>query len=103
MVCKVNWTLKAIETYLSNVEYLEKRWTALEAKNFTVAVEKKIKALSGQLGIGSLRNKKQQNIRHTVIHKRVSLIYRYKPLKKEIELLRFWNTYQNPKKLKSIR
>ena len=34
---------------------------------------------------------------------RVSLIYRYKPLKKEIDLLLIWNTYQNPKKLRSIK
>src|SRR5579871_2916844 len=102
MVCKVNWTPKALDTYVSNIEYLEKRWTELEVKNFISAVEKKIQVLSGQPQIGSPRNKKQQNIRHTVIHKRVILIYRYKPLKKEVELLRFWNTYLDPKKLKSI-
>lgn len=102
MVCKVSWTPKALDTYISNIEYLEKRWTEREIKNFISAVEKKIKALSGQPEIGSPRNKKQQNIRNTVIHQRVTLIYRYKPLKKEIELLRFWNTYQNPKKLKRI-
>ena len=100
MVCKVSWTPKALETYISNIEYLETKWTEREVKKFIADVEKKIKALSGQPGIGSPRNKKQHNIRHTVIHKRVSLIYRYKPVKKEVELLRFWNTYQNPKKLK---
>jgi plasmid stabilization system protein ParE len=100
MVYKVSWTLKALESYISNIRYLETKWTEREVKKFITTVEKKIKNLSSQPGIGSARNKKQRNIRHTVIHKRVSLIYRYKPVKKEVELLRFWNTYQNPKKLK---
>lgn len=103
MVCKINWTPKALDSYLSNIEYLQKRWTEREIKNFVAVVEKKIKTLSGHPEIGSPKNKKQQNIRHTVIHKRVSLIYQYKPLKKEIDLLLFWNTYQNPKKLRSIK
>lgn len=100
MVYKVGWTPKALESYINNVSYLETKWTVREVRKFITDVEKKIKALSGQPTIGSARNKKQPNIRHTVIHKRVSLIYRYKPIKKEIELLLFWNTYQNPKKLK---
>jgi len=100
MVYKVSWTLKALETYISNIEYLETKWTDREVKRFIATTEKKIKTLSGQPGIGSPRNRKQRNIRHTVLHKRVSLIYRIKPGKKEIELLRFWNTWQNPKKLK---
>ena len=100
MVYKVNWTLKAPETYISNIEYLETRWTDHEVKCFIAATEKKIKAISGQRGIGSPRSSKQRNMMHTVLHKRVSLIYRFMPRKKEIELLRFWNTRQNPKKLK---
>jgi plasmid stabilization system protein ParE len=100
MVYKVSWTAKALESYISNIKYLESKWTEREIKKFIIAVEKKIKNLSSQPGIGSSRNKKQRNIRHSVIHKRVSLIYRYKPVKKEVELLRFWNTYQNPKRLK---
>jgi plasmid stabilization system protein ParE len=100
MVYKVSWTPKALETYISNIEYLETKWTDREVKKFISDTERKIKTLAGQPGIGSSRNKKHRDIRHTVIHKRVSLIYRHKPRKKEIELLRFWNTYQNPKKLK---
>lgn len=72
-----------------------------EVKKFALTVEKKVSVLSKQPGIGSPRNQKQQNIRHTVLYKRVSLIYRINSGKKEIELLRFWNTYQNPSKLKA--
>jgi plasmid stabilization system protein ParE len=101
MVYKVNWTLKALESYISNIKYLESAWTEKEVKNFAALVEKKINLLSRQPEIGTSRNKKQVNIRHTVLHKRVSLIYRVKPQKKEIELLLFWNTYQHPSKLKA--
>lgn len=101
MVYKISWTRKALETYIDNIKYLETKWTNREIKKFISDVEKKIETLSGQPGIGSPRNTKQNNIRHTLIHKRVILIYRYRPLKKEIELLRFWNTYQDPKKLKA--
>lgn len=100
MVYKVVWTLKAIESYVANMQYLEQAWTEKEIKNFAALVEKKIKILSGQPEIGASRNKKQPHVRHTVLHKRVSLIYRVKPQKKEIELLLFWNTYQNPSRLK---
>lgn len=100
MVYQVIWTLKALESYVANMKYLERAWTEKEVKNFAALVEKKIKMLSGQPEIGSSRNKRQPHIRQTVVHKRVLLIYRVKPKKKEIELLLFWNTYQNPSKLK---
>jgi hypothetical protein len=32
----------------------------------------------------------------TVIHKRIILFYQYKPIKKELRLLAFWNTRQDP-------
>ncbi|HRO47865.1 type II toxin-antitoxin system RelE/ParE family toxin [Agriterribacter sp.] len=100
MVYKVVWTLKALQTYIENMHYLETAWTEKEVKKFAFTVEKKVSVLSKQPGIGSPRNKKQQNIRHTILYKRVSLIYRINSKEKEIELLRFWNTYQNPSKLK---
>ena len=101
MVYQVVWTLKALESYISNMKYLEKAWTEKEVNRFAALVEKKIKLLSVQPGIGTSRNKKQLHTRHTVLHKRISLIYRVKPQKKEIELLLFWNTYQHPSRLKA--
>jgi plasmid stabilization system protein ParE len=101
VVYKIVWTLKALETYLANMQYLETAWTNKEVTNFAAITEKKLLNLSKQPGIGSPRNKKQHNMRHTVLHKRVSLVYRIKNNKKEIELLRFWNTYQHPSRLKA--
>lgn len=93
--------MKALDTYLDNMWYLETMWSEKEIKQFALLTEQKIISISHNPGIGSSRNKKNKNIRHTVLHKRVSLIYRVNNRKKQIELLLFWNTWQNPSKLKA--
>jgi plasmid stabilization system protein ParE len=100
MVYKVNWTPKAVQTYLSNMHYLQQEWTEREMTKFAELVEKKINLLRKHPNLGASRNNKLPNIRQVMVHKRVSLIYRVKPVKKEPELLLFWNTWQNPAKLK---
>jgi plasmid stabilization system protein ParE len=100
MACKINWTYRAWKTYEANIKYLQKAWTEREISNFITSVETKISHLSRNPRTGSPRNKKYPHIRYTVVHKRVSLIYKHKPTKNEIDLLVFWNTWQNPRKLK---
>jgi plasmid stabilization system protein ParE len=100
MVYEIVWTIKAEESFTENMEYLEEKWTVREMRKFAAIVENKIMLLSKQPDIGNSRNKKHPNIRHTVLHKRISLIYRVKPKYKKIELLLFWNTYRHPAKLK---
>lgn len=100
MACKISWTKRAWLTYEANINYLEKEWTEREIRKFILLIERKITNISTHPWLGSSRNKREPNIRHTLVHKRVALIYKYKPLKDEIELLIFWNTSQNPKKLK---
>ena len=100
MDCKINWTNRAWRTYQANIKYLEEEWTEKEISQFVLLTDKKIANLSKHPRIGSPRNKKYPNIRYTIVHKRVLLIYKHKPLKNEIDLLVFWNTWQNPRKLK---
>ncbi|WP_462222858.1 type II toxin-antitoxin system RelE/ParE family toxin [Ferruginibacter sp.] len=100
MDCKINWTNKAWLTYEANIDYLQKAWTAKEISNFVILVDKRLANLSRNPKIGKRKNTKYPNIRCTLVHKRILLIYKHKPLKNEIDLLVFWNTYQNPKKLK---
>lgn len=100
MVHSIIWSELAIKTYGSNIEYLETAFTEAEVKAFITAVQKKLTVLSMYPRVGRLTNKRE-SLRWTVIHKRVALIYRHKPLKHEIQLVRFWNNYQDPKKLKS--
>lgn len=100
MACKISWTPQAWKTYSANIEYLQTHWTEKEIKTFVFAVEEKLTNLANHPGIGTPRDNKHPNIRHTVIHRRIVLIYRHKPLKGEIELLIFWNTHQYPRNIK---
>ncbi len=95
MVHEVIWSGLALKTYIGNIEYLEKEWSESEVRNFIAAVQRKLFTLSLQPRIGVITNKRR-NIRKTVINKRIVLIYRHKPRKQEIELVRFFNTYQRP-------
>ena len=100
MVYEVTWTDKAIDSYARNMLYLEKAWSQKEIQAFITALERKLDAISHHPRIGNPRNKKDLNIRFTILNKRVMLIYKIKSRKKQIELLLFWNTWQHPKKIK---
>ena len=99
MVYKIIWSPLAIRSYVSNIEYLETAWTKNETVKFVSAVENKISLLKIHPKVGKL-TAKRLNLRQTAIHKRIILIYRIKPLKNEVELVRFFNTYQSPRRLK---
>ncbi len=102
MVYKVVWTSEALQTYLQTISYLEQEWTEREVKNFARDVEDKITLLKKFSGIGSPFDKKRK-LRKTLVHKQVQLYYRVRPLKRQVELVSFWNTYQNPGKLRRLR
>jgi plasmid stabilization system protein ParE len=97
MVHKIVWSALAIKTYVSNIEYLEREWSEREIKQFIHAVQRKLLLLSLQPRSGAITNNRK-NLRKSILNKRIILIYRHKPLKKEIELVRFFNTYQQPLK-----
>ena len=102
MVYEVVWTEKALISYGENIEYLRRDWSEKEINNFIRLLENKILLLSTQPYIGSPKNKKNPNVRSTVLHKRVTLIYQVSTRNKKIELILFWNTYQHPSLLKKI-
>ena len=96
MVLKIIWSQTAIDTYIANIQYLEKEWTTKEVRNFIEAVQKKLQALSIHPNLGK-RSGKRVGLRQIVVNKRMLMYYRYKPLKKEIQLVYFFNTHQKPK------
>jgi plasmid stabilization system protein ParE len=98
MVPKITWSALAVKTYLSNIEYLQKEWTQKEIDNFIVATERKLDLLKAQPHMGAVTHKRS-NIRKTAIVKRILLVYRFQKRKGEIELLRFFNTWQHPNKM----
>jgi plasmid stabilization system protein ParE len=95
MVPKIKWSALAVKSYVDNIGYLEKEWSQKEVDHFIKAVQRKIFSLSLQPLSASITNKRR-NLRKTVINKRIILIYRYKSRSNEIELVRFFNTYQHP-------
>lgn len=97
MVQKITWTLEALRTFNKTLDYLQEHWTTKEVDNFTERLSQKIDIIKIHPRLGS-RSGKHKNVYKTVLHKRVMLIYTYKPLKKEIVLLNFWNTLQNPQR-----
>lgn len=99
MVPEIIWSPLAVRTYGENIKYLEKEWTEKEVENFINATAKKLKLLKQLPGTGYSSNQ-NRSLRKTLIGKRIILIYRYRPRKIVIELVRFFNTWQNPEKLK---
>ena len=98
MVQKIIWSPGAMNDFLQIIAYLQENWTEREIQNFTDRVDEKLAVLREHPRLGSFRHKKT-NVHKTVVHKKVILIYKYKPLKKEILLLSFWNTQQDPEKM----
>jgi plasmid stabilization system protein ParE len=100
MDCEVNWTIAAWISFEENIQYLQTKWTVNEVSNFVISVESKIDKIKKHPKLGSPKNKRQPNLRRTVINKRIVLIYKHFPLQNRIDLLLFWNTFQHPRRFK---
>ena len=96
MVQKVIWSPAALKDYLNIISYLQDNWTDKEVNNFATRVDEKLNILLLHPSI-CYKQSKKMNIRKTILHKKIILIYKYKPLKKEIILLNFWNPQQATK------
>jgi hypothetical protein len=88
------WSEPAKTDYWNNIEYLEREWTLTEVYNFMDKVDELIDLLT----------KKNLTFKPTVykntfqvpVLKQITLYYRFE--NNTIELLRFWNNYQDFKK-----
>ena len=88
---KIIWSQQSKKEYWQNIDYLEAEWTFRDVVNFIEKVE---------ITINLLLNKNVQfistnykNVNKVVITKQITLYYRLNS--NTIELLRFWNTYQD--------
>jgi hypothetical protein len=94
---KVSWTPTARKTYFNILDYLEESWTKRELANFVHKVEHVIAQIKENSVMEA--SKKKKNIRKGFVTENNSLYYRVKPVKKEIELLLFWDNRRDPAKL----
>ena len=87
----VIWSPQSRKDYWQNIEYLEAEWTFQDVENFIEKIDDTILLLlKNNIKFISSNYK---NVDKVVITKQITLYYRTN--KNAIELLRFWNTYQD--------
>jgi plasmid stabilization system protein ParE len=87
----VIWSPQAKKDYWQNIDYLEVEWTFQEVVNFIDKVDNVINLLlKNNIEFISTNYK---NVNKGVIAKQITLYYKINS--NTIELLRFWNTYQD--------
>ncbi|KAB2916194.1 MAG: type II toxin-antitoxin system RelE/ParE family toxin [Bacteroidetes bacterium] len=93
---EIIWSPRSKQTFAKVIEYLEQEWTEKEVFSFVAKVEKVLSLIS--TGNIKFRSSGRENVHEVLITKHNLLIYRIKP--SHIELLRFYDTRQNPRKKK---
>ena len=87
----VIWSPQAQKDYWQNIDYLEAEWTFQDVINFINKVNKILELLIKNNIEFIATNYKSVN--KVVITKQITLYYKINS--ETIELLRFWNTYQD--------
>jgi plasmid stabilization system protein ParE len=95
---KIIWTPRAITDFNKVLEYLYVSWGLKEVENFIDKTDDVLEGIAAnpQIFIESLKKK---NVHKGFITKHNSLFYKFKPNKKEILLLTFWDNRKDPNKL----
>ena len=96
-MAQIIWTERSKLDYWDNIEYLEREWTLNDVYNFM----DKVDDLVGLLAKGNLIFKptEYKNTFQVPVTKQITLFYKILE-NSNFELLSFWNTYQNPEKLR---
>jgi plasmid stabilization system protein ParE len=97
MAKTIVWLPLAKNSFFKIIEYLERDWTEKEIRNF-VSKTDKILTIIGS-GKAKFRRSNKKNIYEVLVTKHNLLIYR--EINNTVELLRFYDTRQNPKKKKA--
>ena len=97
MAFKIIITDKAEYDLINIAEFIEEKWSKADADNFIGKVEDFVKVLEKFPHVGVVFNQ-EKNIRFFVVTSQVRLYYRVRV--DAIVLLTFFDTRQNPKKLK---
>ncbi|WDF59201.1 type II toxin-antitoxin system RelE/ParE family toxin [Flavobacterium sp. KACC 22758] len=92
----VTWAPQAKKDFWNNIDYLEGEWSEKAAQNFIDKVNTTIELLKNDNVLFIKTNFK--SVYKIVITKHISLYYRIENT--NLELLRFWNTFQDTEKFK---
>ncbi|WP_294958020.1 type II toxin-antitoxin system RelE/ParE family toxin [uncultured Flavobacterium sp.] len=92
----VIWAPQAKQDFWNNIDYLEAEWSEKVALSFIEKVNTTIALLKNDNVLFLKTNYK--NVYKIVITKQISLYYRIENT--NLELLRFWNTFQDTNKFK---
>ena len=93
---EIVWSDDALIDYHQNIDYLLKEWTEQVALEFIEEVEATIELINDFPELYPLTE--YLGVRKALVRKQITLFFRIKDEK--IHLIRFWNNYQDPKKLK---
>ena len=94
----VNWTFESERTFNDNISYLIEKWDTAVLNDFFNEVDNTIAHISNNPYLFPAY-KTSETIRKCVLTKQITVYYKIVD-DRTIDLLTFWNSYQNPKKLK---
>jgi plasmid stabilization system protein ParE len=93
---QIIWSDEAVADFHQNINYLLENWPTSVATEFIEDVEAVVELIKSHPDLYPLSDYKE--IRRAVIRKQVTLFFKIE--KDAIHLIRFWNNYQSPQKLK---
>ncbi len=94
----INWTPESERTFIQNLEYLSSDWDTLVINKFLDRVEEVLNTIKSNPRLYPT-HKTRKNVHRCVVHERIVLYYLIVN-EEVIDLLTFWNSYQDPNKLK---
>lgn len=99
---KIIWSAQAKITFFNVIDYLNKYWTIKEIVQFNRRTQITLTAIQKNPGIfpPSIKNKK---IRKAIVDKNNSFYYKIDFYQQEIHLLTFFDSRQDPQKIKKLR
>ncbi len=96
MALRITWTEEAENTFEAIVLYLQNNWSEKEVQGFVKRVNKVLTLIRENPNL--YRRSKQKGIHEAVVTKHNTLYYQV--LEERIVLITFWDTRQDPDKLK---
>ena len=94
---QIIWSNPAKEDYWQNIDYLIENWHEKQVTGFIDTVSEYLNTISDNPKSFPLTG--YRNVRSVPIVKQITLFYRIAN-EDTIELIRFWNNYQDPDKLR---